>query len=260
MPLNAPHQTNLFYANRTLNLGHRGASHYAPENTLPAFRLAAEMGADGVELDAQLTKDGRIVVIHEVELSHTTNGSGLVTDRTLAELRDLDAGASFSAEFAGTPIPTLEEVFASLGPVLLFNIELKVWTYNDHGLAAEVIRLIEDFNMQDRVILSSFNPFALKRAYQVNPKIKRGFLWRPKLPFFFIRRKWLRFLAHEDMYHPDWESVTPALIEKEHRRGHLLNTWTCDDPAEMRRLIKMGVDSIMTNQPDVLKQVLDETA
>lgn len=250
-------ETNLFYASRVLNLGHRGASHDAPENTLPAFRLAAEMGADGVELDAQLSADGEVVVIHDFRVDKTTNGRGPVKTQTLAELKTLDAGSHFHPSFAGTPIPTLQEVFAALGPVLLFNVELKTMALRDEGLEAEVIRLVEDHHLQDRVVLSSFNPFALQRAFRVNPRIKRGLLWDPTLPF-YLRWQLFRPLAHPHMFHPQWRAVTPALVEREHRRGMRVNVWTCNDPAAMRRLVAMGVDSIMTDRPDLLKRVLDE--
>jgi len=250
-------ETNLFYADRVLNLGHRGASHDAPENTLPAFRLAAEMGADGVELDAQLSADGEVVVIHDFRVDKTTGGHGPVKAKTVAELKTLDAGGHFGPQFAGTPIPTLQEIFAALGPVLLFNIELKTMSLRDEGLEAEVIRLVEDFGLQDRVLLSSFNPFALQRAFRANPRIKRGLLWDPALPF-FLRWQLFRPLAHPHMFHPQWQAVTPAMMERERRRGMRVNVWTCNDPAAMRRLAAMGVASIMTDRPDLLKQVLDE--
>jgi len=250
--------TNRFYADRVLNLGHRGASHDAPENTLPAFRLAAEMGADGVELDAQLSKDGHVVIIHDFHLDKTTDGQGPVKTKTLSQLKALDAGRHFADEFAGTPMPTLSELFMAMGPVLLYNIELKTLSWTDQGLEAEVIRLIEDHGLQDWAMVSSFSPFALMRARRINPKIKRGLLWAPDLPF-YMRSQLFRGVAKPDMFHPHWKATTPALVKQQHSRGVLVNVWTCNDPLEMRRLIKMGVDAIMTDRPDLLKQVIDET-
>ncbi len=249
--------TNLFYVDHILNLGHRGASHDAPENTLPAFRLAAQQGADGVELDVQLSKEGEVVIIHDFSVDKTTNGRGKVKEKTLAELKALDAGRHFSEQFAGTTIPTLSELFMVMGPVLLYNIELKTTSFNDQGLEAEVIRLIEDHNLQDRAMVSSFNPFALMRAYRINPKIKRGLLWAPNLPF-YMRRQLFRNLAKPDMFHPYWEATTPTLVNKEHEQGILVNVWTCNEPQAMQRMIKMGVDAIMTDRPDLLKQVLND--
>lgn len=249
---------HLFYANaRPLVLAHRGANRLAPENTLAAFRLAAELGADGVELDVQLSQDGQAVVMHDFTVNKTTNGRGAVKSRTLAELKTLDAGAYFSADFAATPIPTLSEVFLALGPVLLFNIELKTAAIRDEGLEAEVIRLVEDFNLADRVVLSSFNPFALRRAWRVNPAIKRGLLWYPG-DRWFLRRQLFRSLARPDMFHPHWQAVTPALVQREHARGLRVNPWTCNEPEALRRLIAAGVDAIITDYPDRLRQILAE--
>jgi glycerophosphoryl diester phosphodiesterase len=249
---------NLFYADHILNLGHRGASYDAPENTLPAFRLAAEMGADGVELDVQLSQDGEVVIIHDFHLDKTTTGTGLVKAKTLAELKRLDAGSHFGAAFAQTPMPTLTELFMAMGPVLLYNIELKTMSIRDEGLEAEVIRLIEDHNLQSRTMLSSFNPLALSRAYRVNPNIKRGLLWAPNLPP-HLRWQLFRRAARPDMFHPHWQAVSATMLAKEHQQGHLVNVWTCNDPQAMANLIKMGVDSIMTDRPDLLKQVIDDS-
>jgi glycerophosphoryl diester phosphodiesterase len=247
----------LFDADRPLNMAHRGASYDAPENTLPAFRLAAEMGADGIELDAQLSKDGEVVIIHDFHLDTTTNGRGPVKAKTLADLKILDAGSHFDEAFAGAEIPTLAELFTAMGPVLLYNIELKTMSLRNEGLEAEVIRLIEDYNLQDRAMVSSFNPLALMRAYRLNPNIKRGLLWSPKLPV-YLRWQLFRWAARPDMFHPHWEATTPALVKKEHDRGLQVNVWTCNDPDPMRRLIRMGVDAVMTDRPDLLKQAIND--
>ncbi|MEM7033207.1 MAG: glycerophosphodiester phosphodiesterase [Chloroflexota bacterium] len=247
-----------FIVDRVLNLAHRGASYDAPENTLPAFRLAADMGADGVELDVQLSKDGIAVIIHDFSVDKTTNGQGNVKDKTLDELKSLDAGSNFSAEFSDTRVPTLDELFAALGPVLLFNVELKTADYTDQGLEVEVIRLIEDYQLQDRVILSSFNPFSLWRARRINNRIKRGLLWYPDSPW-HLRHQLFRGLAKPHFFHPHWQATTPQMITKEHHRHIPVNVWTCNDQADMHRLIKMGVDSIMTDRPDVLSQVLKDS-
>ncbi len=250
--------TNLFYSDKVLNLGHRGASYDAPENTLPAFRLAAEMGAEGIELDVQLSKDGAVVIIHDFRVDKTTDGQGLVKAKTLAELEKLDAGRYFGEPFVGTAVPTLSELFMAMGPVLLYNIELKTLSFTNRGLEAEVLRLIEDHNLQDRTMVSSFNPFALRRAYQTNPKIKRGLLWAPNLPV-HLRWQLFRAAAKPNMFHPYWEATTPALVKQEHDRGLLVNVWTCNEPEAMRRLIGMGVDAIMTDRPDLLRQIIDGT-
>src|SRR5512136_3234943 len=153
-----------FYLDRPLNFAHRGASHEAPANTLAAFLLAVDLGAEGIELDVHLSKDGHLVVIHDFDVSATTDGQGLVRNKTLAELKELDAGSWFDPVFADQRIPTLQEVIDAVGHRLLLNIELKVKGWGDGGLAAKVVQIVEQNGLVDRVILSSFNPLTVWRA------------------------------------------------------------------------------------------------
>ncbi len=159
-----------FYLDRPLNFAHRGASHEAPANTLAAFLLAVDLGADGIEFDVHLSKDGHAVVIHDFDVSATTDGQGLVRAKTLAELKELDAGSWFDPVFAGQRIPTLQEVIDAVGHRLLLNIELKTSGWGDGGLAAKVTHIVEQNGLVDRVILSSFNPLTVWRAKRRNPQ------------------------------------------------------------------------------------------
>lgn len=187
-----------FYEGRVLNFAHRGASAQASANTLSAFRLAAELGADGVELDVQLSRDGEVVVIHDFTVDGTTNGSGAVVEKTLTELQTLDAGSWFDAAFAGERIPTLQEVMDAVGHRLLMNIEIKLpFTLANTGLEAEVVRLIEDNGLVDRVLISSFHPLTLRRVKSLNRRIPTGLLYAHDLPI-YLRRAWLAPLVpHE---------------------------------------------------------------
>ena len=251
--------------NRVLNFAHRGASHDAPQNTLAAFRLALEMGADGVELDVQVSKDGEAVVIHNPTVDATTDGQGAVKDKTLAELKELDAGSWFDApsinsgrrQFAGQRIPTLQEVIVEIGHQLLLNIELKTRVLGSAGLTAEVVRLIEDHNLVHRAVVSSFDPFALRRVKRLNPRINTGLLYFFDLPANPVRAL-LIALADPDALHPEKRLVTREYIAWARERGYRVNAWTVDEPAEMKRLIALGVDSIITNRPDALRKVLGE--
>jgi len=242
---------NHFYQGRVLNFAHRGASHDAPQNTLAAFRLALEMGADGVELDVQASKDGEAVVIHDFKVDATTDGRGAVKDKTLAELKELDAGSWFDARFAGQRIPTLEEVIVEVGHQLLLNIELKVTGFGDEGLVIEVVRLIEDHNLVHRVIVSSFHPLALRWVNRLNPRICTGLLYYFDLPAHLLRAL-LLFLTDPNALHPAKYLVTQKYMDWAKERGYRVNAWTVDEPAEMERLIALGVDGIITNRPDVL--------
>jgi len=240
---------------RPLILAHRGASHQAPENTLAAFRLAAEMGADGIEFDVQLCKDGEAVVIHNFTLDETTDGKGRVKDLTLAELQTLDAGGWYATEFAGERIPTLAQVLHELGPRLLLNIELKAAGPFSDGLEVEVVRLVEDTHMAHRVIISSFNPAALWRVRRLNRNMATGLLYAPDMPR-YLRGRWLQPLARPAALHPRWDMIDEQAVAAAHRQGLAMRPWTCDDPVGMRRLISWRVDAIITNCPDLLRDTI----
>lgn len=240
---------------RVLNLGHRGASYDAPQNTLAAFRLANAYGADGYELDVHLTKDGVPVVIHDFTVDKTTDGTGPVAGFTLAELKRLDAGVKFSPRFAGERIPTLAEVFDILEPHSIVNVELKTKSLGDNGLERATIRLIRERGLQDRVILSSFNPFSLFRVKRLAPDLKIGLLYAPDLPL-YLRKAWFRLLLRPQALHPHYSMVGGRYMEWAERHGYEVNVWTVDEPEDMRRLAALGVNAVITNRPDVLKSVL----
>jgi len=239
---------------RPLNIGHRGASGLAPANTLAAFRAALDLGIDGVELDAQRCRTGEVIVMHDLTVDQTTNGTGPVKSLSLAELKALDAGSWFDARFAGERVPTLAEVLDLIGDRLLVNVELKSFSPRTDGLEAEAIRLIRERGLERTVLISSFNPFALWRTRRLAPDLKLGLLYAHDLPV-YLRKMWLAFLSHPEALHPDYTLVDEALVTRAHARGQQVNTWTVNEPAEMRRLIALGVDGIITDRPDVLAKV-----
>ena len=239
-----------FYGDRPLIFAHRGASHEAPQNTLAAFLRAAELGADGIELDVQFSRDNELVVIHDFDLAATTDGQGPVRDRTLAQLKELDAGGWFGSAFVGQRIPTLQEVVDNVGQRLLLNIELKAVGLGDGGLAASVARLIESNDLVERVVVSSFNPLAIWRLKRLNPAIPIGLLYAPDLPW-PLRRPWMRHFIHPQALHPHHSLVDEEYVAWARQRGYRVNTWTVDEPQEMRRLADLGVDMIISNRPDL---------
>ena len=242
----------------TLNLGHRGASAHAPENTLAAFNLAFDMGADGVELDVSVTKDGVPVVIHDNRVDRTTDGRGAIAEMTLAEVKQLDAGSFFGGKFRGERIPTLAEVLDGPGRRGIVNIELKSGRPISVGLeAAAIAKVIEETHARERVIISSFNHFALASIHAFDAELPLGFLYFDRASVSFPYMK-TRPLALPAALHPRFTVVTQGFVQWARRENYKLNIWTVDNPDEMRRLISLGVDSIMTNKPDVLSQVLDE--
>ncbi len=249
----------LYERNLPLVFGHRGASASAPENTLPAFQAALDQGADGVELDVQLTADGVPVVIHDDTVDRTTDGRGPVAARTLEELKRLDAGARFGAAFAGTRVPTLGEVFELARGRLLVNVELKTDDVRDHGLEQRVVETIGHHGMRDQVVLSSFNPVSLWRLRRLEPSLPRGMLYAPDQPR-YLRERWLAPLVRPDAMHPGRTLATRAHVESLRADGFRVNVWTVDERSEVSRLVDLGVDGIITNRPSDVVKWRDEIA
>lgn len=244
------------YRRRPLILAHRGASYDAPENTLAAFRLAREMGADGVELDVLLSADDIPVVIHDFTVDKTTDGEGKVRDKTLRELKKLDAGSHFDYTFRSERIPTLDEAFEAIGD-LIVNVELKSVGIRPTFLEMAVLGVIRKRNLQNRVIISSFNPFALRRFHRLAPNIPLGFLYSADTP------SWLRLfmigLPHEAR-HPHHTMIDAEFMKWAHTNRYRVNTWTVDDPARAMVLRDLEVDSIISNRPDLMLQTLGRSS
>jgi glycerophosphoryl diester phosphodiesterase len=239
-----------------LNYAHRGASHEAPANTLAAFRRAIELGADGIELDVHLSSDGEVVVIHDFDLAATTDGTGAVREKSLSELKELDAGGWFAPAFAGERIPTLQEVIDEVGKNLLLNVEIKTKSLQGEGLAESVVETIVSNGLSERVIVSSFNPLAVQRVRRLEPSIPIGLLYAPDQAL-FLRRAWFRHLLQPQALHPDHRMVDAEYMQWARDRGYRIHVWTVDEPAEMRRLEELGVDLIVTNRPDLLRATLE---
>jgi glycerophosphoryl diester phosphodiesterase len=234
---------------RPLVFAHRGASQVAPENTLPAFEAAIRSGADGVELDTQYSSDGHLVVIHDLTLDRLTNGIGRVTAQPLATLRALDAGAYFGPAFVGTRIPLLGEVLDLVKDKLLVNVELKVPDTASAGMGADVVAAVRAHGMADQVVISSFNPFALRKAKLAGPEIECALLVAHDLPG-WMRWGLTRRYSRADSIHPEAAMVDEAYVAWARKHGLRLRVWTVDDEAEMRRLLDLGVDAVITDAPD----------
>lgn len=226
-------------------IAHRGDSALAPENTLKAFQLALDHQADGIELDVMLSKDGRVVVIHDETVDRTTNGSGRVRDMTLAALQELDAGE-------GQMIPTLEEVFDRFGGKFLINIELKNYATIFDSLPAAVAKVVRDYDLAESVLISSFNPFNLPRFRRRLSGVTLGMITLPGKA-----RHGLYRLFRFDALHPHFNDVDEDLVSRMRARSRQVNVWTVDDPQEIRRLADLQVDSIITNNPQIVHEVLE---
>jgi len=251
-----------------VNVAHRGASTLAPENTIEAFRLAVEAGAGGLELDVHMTRDGHIVVIHDATVDRTTNGSGAVSEMTLDELRRFDAGHNFSPDGGSTRpyrgrgvwVPTLGEVLEEF-PGVAVNIEIKAGT---PGIEKTVLGILRDANALGRALVVS-TPHAIVKRFR---KISSGHIStgasRWEIGVFYI----LSRLRLERLVRPAYEAlqvpllhrgilvVTPRFIRAAQARGVRVDVWTINQAEEMRRLLDLRVDVIMTDRPGTLAEVL----
>ncbi|MEP7356598.1 MAG: glycerophosphodiester phosphodiesterase family protein [Anaerolineales bacterium] len=249
------------YRHTPLILGHRGASAYAPENTLSAFKLALAQGADGVELDVTLSADGVAVVIHDDSLDRTTSGHGPVGAQSLAALKQLTAGypARFGQQFRDEKLPTLAEVFAGLPPEAIVNVELKRDHSTERELAAKVVALIHEGGMERRVLISSFQYSSLRRVKALDSKLPVGLLYSSSLGGPRLARCVAGTLPHE-AHHPSYERLTAASVAWYHAHGWRVNAWTVDDAADLRRLAAAGVDGLITNRPDTARKAIGQAA
>jgi len=248
----------IYRPDRPLNFAHRGARRQAPENTLPAFTRALELGADGVELDVQLSADMVPVIIHNGTVNATTDGSGQVAKLSLDALRELDAGSHLSAEFAGTRIPTLDEVFELIGRRLLINVELKDFKLNS-PLPEIVIDRVRAHGLEQSVLFSSFNPFMLRATKRLAPEMPAGYLYAPGLPL-PLAKGWLArpVIGPHEARHPHFSMVDTGYMNWARQHGYRVNVWTVNEPEDMQQMIGLGVDMIITDVPDVLHQILVE--
>ena len=246
---------NMYDKPRPLVFGHRGAMAYAPMNTLAAYELAAEQGADGIELDVWLSQDDVPVIIHDFEVNETTDGEGRVGSMPLEALKELDAGSWFSDEYAGERIPTLDEVFETVGQKLYINVEIKSVDLKVDDVAEKTIACIQRHNMQERVIVSCFNPFVLRRVNKIAPEIPMGFLQADEMPFYI---KWMMFGVPYEADHPHIEQMTAERVEKSSKRGRVTNVWTVNEPEDAKRLRDFGVNGMITDNPDVILNALSE--
>ena len=234
------------------NIAHRGASAYEPENTLRAFERAIQMGATMLELDIHLSRDGHPMVIHDAEVSRTTNCKGPVSDMTLKQIKELDAGK-------GERVPTLTEVIDLARDRAKLYIELK-----GQRTPGPVVDALSSMAFMDQVIISSFYPWLIQKIKFLNPKIRTSLLIRSEdQGADFV--EWALAVA-ADYVHPAWENeiptpsklLTPDMIINIRRQGLGLVIWQEDRPSELQELVKLGPDGICTNTPDVLAAILRE--
>ena len=227
---------------------HRGASGYAPENTLEAFKLAIKQGAEGIELDVQLTKDGEVVVIHDETIDRVSNKTGFVKDYTLAELREFSFDNNIEG-YKNTKIPTLKEVLELLKPTnLMLNIELKTSIIWYENIEEKVLKLVYDADMKDRVIYSSFNHYSIKKIKNLDEKANTALLFGDVILYTVNYIKNANIPAiHPPVYQLKMDNFLDEYINS----GLDIRVWTVNNPDDMQSLINKNIDAIITNYPDI---------
>lgn len=248
---------NLESGNAVKIWAHRGANEYAPENTLEAFEKAVLLGADGIELDVHQTRDREIVVIHDEKLDRTSSGQGFVKDYLLRELKQFDyaKGTAFEGK-AHYAIPTLREVFELIRPTgLTINIELKTNVFPYIGIESRILKMVEEFGMQERVCYSSFHRMSIEKIHLMDPKAKVGFLYAETFSGMPVLAKNLGLTA---LHPPFYNLLSPHFMENCRENGLDVNIWTIDTPEQLRVCFKAGVHAVITNYPDRARKILEE--
>lgn len=232
--------------------GHRGASGYAPENTLEAFELAYKLGAEGIELDVQFTRDRQLVVIHDERIDRTSDGTGFVADYTLDEIRKFNFNKT-NPQYDHCNIPTLEEVLQLVKPTgMVINIELKTSVNYYPGIEREVVELVNKYEMMDRIIFSSFNHESVLRVKDYAPEAVCGLLYSEGIA---DQAGYAKRLGVEAI-HPYTKSLRyPDVIDNARHNGIKIHTWTANSDDEIKRMLQYGVDAIITNYPDKAREI-----
>jgi glycerophosphoryl diester phosphodiesterase len=247
-------------SHRPYVIAHRGTSGRYPENILPAFQNAIEVGADWIEFDVMTTSDGVVVLNHDSTVDRCTNGTGKVGEMLLAQIKELDAGIRMGEKFAGVRIPTLEEALDFLeGQPVRLCIEIKGETTDESiQTARKTVDILQRRASLQRSVISSFDGnclLAIKNwepllATSLDPDKQDGSYTPWELCQQVLR-------CHANSMQHTHEFLTAEIVDEAHQHGFSLWTWTTNEPEDMRRVIPMGVDAIMTDYPDVLRQIVD---
>ncbi|MHC6181513.1 glycerophosphodiester phosphodiesterase [Clostridium sp. JNZ X4-2] len=232
---------------KTLNIAHRGFSGLYPENTMLSFKKAAEAGADGIETDLHVTKDGIIVICHDETIDRTTDGSGFIKNYTYEEIRKFSAGE-------GEKIPSLDELLSYVKDRDLFlNLELKNDIIYYDNLEKNTIDKIYEYGLKENIIISSFNHQSMQKVKHYDSSIKTGLLYGSAI---YKPEEYAKKMG-ADALHPLFSLVMDAkIVQNIKKSGILINTYTVNRRNDMKKLIDLGVDGIITNYPNILKKFI----
>ncbi|MBI6875756.1 glycerophosphodiester phosphodiesterase [Clostridium aciditolerans] len=242
---------------KILNIAHRGFSGIYPENTMLAFEKAVEVQCDGIETDVQLTKDGVAVICHDETLERSTDGSGFIKNYTYLELSKLDAGIKKDHKFSGCRIPTLDEFLDYIKDKnMLINLELKNSIIQYENIEEVVIDKVYKYGIQANCIISSFNHYSMVKCKELDNSIKTGLLYDEIL---YHPEKYIKYVG-ADALHPNFQAVySKEIVENIKSKNIDINVYTVNEEEDMINMISLGVDGIITNYPDRLKDILLRT-
>lgn len=230
-------------------MAHRGLSADAPENTLYAFSDAISVGADFIELDVQQTRDGVLVVMHDSNLKRTTGVNKDIWDVDYADIQNLDAGSWFDPAYANARIPTLEETLQFVDKRAKLNIEIKPTKHGSDTLEQDVAELITRYQYTDACYVTSFSYGSLKKVKEVNPEIRTGYLMSVAYGQFYS-------LKYADAFSLNKVFVTSQVVNAAHQQGKQIFAWTVNSMSEVRSLCNLHVDSIITDDPVMVQNVI----
>lgn len=230
-----------------VRIAHRGASGSCPENTSIAFQKALEAGADMIEIDCQLTKDGHVVVFHDERLDRTAKVKGLLRSKTLKQLKKLDVGAWFKRSFKGQRILTLEEIMATVGGQAELNVDIKTSPRSPLGIELKVLFILSHYDYLDRTVVSSFDYGVLRRVRELAPEARIGILYGAGIeenPFLVAAE----IGAHS--IHVQKELATPQCLGRARQLGLKTYVWTLNEVVEMERFLSLGADGLISDFPE----------
>lgn len=229
--------------------GHRGASGYAPENTMEAFKLALDMNVDGIETDIHLSSDGVLVLIHDEKVNRTTNGKGYVKDLTYKQLLELDASNQMDG-FVGCKIPTLSELLELVQDTnCILHLEIKTDRIRYKGIEQKVYDMVKLYGLQDSVIYSSFNHESMQCIKNIDQSCLVSYTYDGML-----YQPWRYVTDHIYGLHPRFSSINnKQFVDECHKHNIVVNTWTVNTIEQINQMKDFGVDGIFTNYPDLIK-------
>ena len=248
-------------------VGHKGASGYAPENTLASFQKAIDLGADMIEIDVHFSKDGEVIVFHDEEVSRTTDGEGYIHDFTLEEIKSLDAGGWFDTAFVGEQVPTLEETLDLIHGKIECVIDIKSKGHDYyHGFSKRIVEIIEEKNAKEWCVVQAYDEQYLEDAFQADSTIRMKKIMMGEeethLLAFYINAK--HFTDHRNMHefyntlNPHYTTLSQRRIFRFKARGYKVYTYVVNDEKTMLKMMNMGVDGIITDFPDKMVSILHQ--